>query len=498
MKQSDAVFCFDLGTGGARTALIDRHGSVAAIEAEPIATRHPYHGWSEQNPNDWWSIFCRVSERTMQHAVKNNIRVIGVAGCGHMHAPVLISNKGELVRDRVQLWNDKRSQPHVDDLNNRSDLELLSSIAGNPPASSWPGLKLRWMNQNDPEALVAASWVLMPKDFINFRLTGKVAQDQSEAGSSFLFSSSENNWSPKLAEILEVPAEILPTIQKSSDEIGVITPLAAQQTAIPANIPVFCGGGDYPLSVFGSGAINIGDISDITGTSSLLTRINDAPFLHSEIMNAATPLKLWQSFCVVDAAGDAIRWGRHKLENNEISFAELNETVANVPVGADGLLFLPYLTGERLGLGPTSRAAFVGLTASHGKPEMHRAILEGTALALRVAAEPMLANEKVTNPIIAAGGGARSEALLKVKASVFEVPFIAVNQVECGLLGSAALAMTGLGWFSDENDAIRSIQSFGRPIHPDEEMVDHFAKKIETFAKARNALGAVWKALAQT
>lgn len=446
------------------------------------------HGLIEQYPEHWWEGVCAASKQVMSKANIAGSRVIGVCGCGQMHAPILLDSNRKTLTKRAQLWNDKRAGTEVEEIISRPDYTHLVKLSGNPAATSWPGFKLMWIANHTPEILDQADVVLMPKDYINFQLCGEVGQERTEAGSSFLYDTLRGQWSAELARALDVPVTILPDLNDCWGLLGKITQEAANATGIPSGTPVFAGGGDYPIAVFGSGAYRVGDASDVTGTSSLLSILNPDPVVSSEIMNAAAPSEFWKAFAVVDAAGDAIRWGRRELEENAVSFEHLSTITENVPAGSNGMIFMPYLTGERLGFGRSNRAAFLGLTAAHGKPQMHRAILEGTALALKSAAAPLFQQVGKPEVIIASGGGARSQLLLQIKASIFNVPIVPVAQVECGLVGAAALAMTGLGVFADVGAAIDNLVHHAPPVLPDPDQVGFYQELSGIFNEARNAL----------
>lgn len=483
-----AILTIDIGTGSARAGLVDLAGNVRALHAVPHRTHYPNHSWVEQEPEVWWSGARQSIRSVMSSAKKKDIEVKAVVTCGQTHAAVLLDSAGRVLTKRALLWNDKRAAPQSNAIRNRRDYEHIHQLTANPAAPSWPGVKLAWYNENARAILDAASVVLMPKDFINYKLCGELAWDRTEAGYSYLYSWVTNAWDEGLCQLLGVRRDILPKVMEPSDQVGRVTKTVADETGIPPRIPVLVGAGDYPTAVLGSGVCRTGEASDITGTSSLLTVLTEAPLTHPDVMNTAAAVSGCLAFSILDAAGDAVRWGRRELENDRVDLTDLTARAAGIPPGSEGLLFLPYLTGERLGQGPGSRAAFLGLTAGHGKPHMHRAISEGVAMGLKYASTPQLESLGVPDRIVAAGGGAYSQPLLQMKANVFNVPFLPVSQVECGLLGGAAMAFSSLNYYSGSEEAAAHLVRYSDPIEPDPASTGRYEELFEIFCRARESL----------
>ena len=483
-----AILTIDVGTGSARAGVVDLSGRIRALHAVPHETRYPHHSWAEQSPDAWWEGTCASISAVLEAIDGEAIALEAVVTCGQTHAPILLDADGRLLNGYASLWNDKRAEPQANALRARADYRELHEITGNPAAPSWPGIKLAWYRENAPELLDAAAVALMPKDFINFRLCGEPAGDKTEAGYSFLYNSRTGAWDDALCGLLHVPRGLLPELLRPDERVGGVTQTAAEETGLPAGLPVVVGAGDYPAAVLGSGVCRVGQASDITGTSALLSMVTAEPLIDPDVMNAAAAGQGWLAFSILDAAGDAVRWGRRELEDEAIDLGALTARAAAVPAGADGLVFLPYLTGERLGQGPRSRAAFFGLTAAHGKAHMHRAITEGVAMGLKHVALPQLSRLGAPQSIVSAGGGAHSDLLLRTKASVFEVPFVPVAQVECGLLGGAALAFSCLGRFADPEEAAERLVSYGDPVEPDPALASRYADLFEVFRESREAV----------
>jgi xylulokinase len=485
MRKVIHILTIDVGTGSVRAGLVGLDGRVRALNTVPHSTSYPRHGWAEQRPVDWWHGARKAIAATLAEAPGSEIA--GVACCGQMHAPVLVDKTNAVVRETVPLWNDKRAADLTRELDGRFAAGP-SPRPANPATSAWPGVKLAWMARNDPGALAAAHRLLMPKDWMNLQLCGEIAMDWTEAGSSFLSDPDTRNWSGGCAQVLGIDPRILPPLLPCDSVLGRITAQAAEETDLPEGLPVFVGAGDYPASILGSGVTRTGQVSDITGTSFLLTSMTESPILAPDVMNVATATPGWGAFAVVDAAGDAVRWASRALDRNMRGYEALSAEAASVGAGADGLVFLPYLTGERLGQGAGSRGAFLGLTAQHGSAHLHRSVMEGVVLAMREAYAPIAQVAGDPSSIVSAAGGARSDLLLSIKANVFDCPIEVTEEPEAGLIGTACLAFAGLGHFASPAEAASALVRYRAPIMPDLQIKDVYEGLATTYASIRRVM----------
>jgi xylulokinase len=492
MSGAPEILTIDVGTGSVRAGLVGLDGMVRALHAVSHQTHHPQHGWAEQSPLDWWDGACKAIGRTIAEGGAQ--RLVGIACCGQMHAPVLIDRNGVTVRQTAPLWNDKRAAGTAVRLADRIRATGLPAPA-NPPTSAWPGVKLAWSADAEPDVLARSRWLLMPKDWINFCLTGEVAMDWTEAGSSFISDAATGDWSPDLARLIGIDPSLLPPILPSTQRIGTVSDASSRATGLPRGLPVFTGAGDFPVAILGSGVTRPGAVSDITGTSFLLTCLRNGPLVDPEIMNVALASGGWGAFAVVDAAGDAIRWAARSLDRNRHDYEQLSHEASTVPPGADGLMFLPYLTGERLGQGPSSRAAFLGLTAHHGPAHLHRAVMEGVILAMNEAYSPIMAQAGRPETIVSAAGGARSDLWLSIKANIFDCPVIAPEEPEAGLIGAACLGFTGSGHFKDATEAASALARYRPPIVPDPALRTRYSEMAAAFHEVRRAMPLINSAL---
>jgi xylulokinase len=472
---SDLYLTIDIGTGSVRAALVDGAGTVLHIASREHEQIVPAFGWSEQRPADWWAGVVHVVRAAIGFIDGAAARIAAVCACGQNHGTVLIDASGALTRAAAPLWNDKRTTGLVAAFEAKYPTESYLADSGNPPATAWPAFKLQWLRDNDRRAYDAASTVLMPKDYVNFRLTGERAMDLTSASLSFMMNPTTNQWSPAMLERLGLDPAMLPPIRLSGDVLGQVTAAAAEETGLPEGLPVLVGAGDFPTALLGSGASRPGLGSEVMGTSSIIVLMSEQPILHPEICNIIATAGLWANFVLLECGGDAMRWARRAFHRNTVSYDEITDLAAEAPAGADGLFFLPYLGGERLGKHRNARAQFFGLTASHGLAHLHRAVLEGVAFGVTRHLRIMehVSGRRIEH-IVASGGGARAKLWLRIKASAYGIPILVPHEPECGVIGCAAIAATATGRFSRLADALAAFVHYDEEIAPDPAWADRY------------------------
>ena len=479
---TDVTIAIDVGTGSTRSAALSADGrllTLAVAEYDQIVTAH---GWSEQRPADWWEATRHTLREVMATARAEGWRIACVAACGQMHGTVLVDTDGRLARETAPLWNDKRTLALVRRFEAEERVADWLPLTANPPTPAWPAFKLQWLRDNDPEAWGRTATVLMPKDWINLRLTGKCAMDWSEAGCSFLMDPETGDWSHRVIDRLGLDAALLAPILLPTAILGAVTEEAAAATGLPSGTPVLVGGGDYPVALLGSGVCRPGMASEVAGTSAIVTLVAERPVLDPEISNVGTPEGNWGAFVLLEAGGDAARWARRTFHTNEISYGEILAKAETAAAGSDTLLFLPYLSGERLGAHRNSRAQFFGLSARHGLPQMHRAVLEGVAFAVnRHLAVMETATGTRADHLIASGGGAKADLWLRIKAAVYGRPILIPEEPECGLVGCAALAAVATGTASTLPEAAARTVRHGREVAPDPAWAERYAAMQPVF-----------------
>lgn len=482
MPGRDLYLAIDVGTGSLRAALVDRGGAIRAIASREHEQIVPQFGWSEQRPADWWDGTVAAIRDVLTRVEEAPARVAALCACGQMHGTVLIDDAGTPTRETVPLWNDKRTLADVEAFSTRHDPEAYLARTANPPSPAWPAFKLRWIAAHDPEAFARARTVLMPKDWINFRLTCRRGTDRTEASMSFLMEAATRDWSAPLLELAGLPRTLLPPLHDPADILGPLSAEAAGLLGLAPGLPVLVGGGDYPVALLGSGVMAPGMASDVTGTSTIVTLLHAAPVIDPEVSNVATVEGNWGSLTLLDAGGDAVRWARRAFHENRRSYAEVSEAAGRAAPGAGALFFLPYLSGERFGAHRNSRAQFFGLTASHGLPELHRAVLEGVAFSVRLRLGTLQPSGARPDRFVAASGGAKSDLWLRIKASMYRVPYLVPRELECGVVGAAAMMAVAVGDAPDLATAVGRMVAFDREIPPDPDWADRYDRMMPVYA----------------
>ncbi|MDJ0685494.1 MAG: FGGY family carbohydrate kinase [Alphaproteobacteria bacterium] len=478
----DLYLAIDVGTGGLRSALVDRQGRILAISHKEHEQIVPRFGWSEQRPADWWAGTQATIRAVIGKVNGAADRVAAICACGQMHGAVLIDDDGIPTLDSAPLWNDKRTVAQVDAFVAAHGVERGLVLTANVPAPAWPAFKVAWIAENHPDALKRATTLLMPKDWINFKLTGERAQDFTEASLSYLMDWQSRTWSDELCAATGTPRGLLAPLKSPGEVLGGLTRDVAESLGLPADLPVLVGAGDYPMALLGSGVMRAGMGSDVTGTSSIITLLHDNAILEPEVSNVLTPNGVWGVMTLVEAGGDAVRWARRAFHENRRSYAEVAETAALAPAGSGGVFFLPYLSGERVAKKRNSRAQFFGLKAETGLAHLHRAVLEGVAFSVRRVLDKLPEGRGRPERIIAASGGAKSDLWLKIKASMYGVPYLVPEELECGVVGAATLMAVSTGDAPDLDTAVARMVRFGAEIAPDPEWADLYDRMAPIYA----------------
>ena len=475
--KKDLLLAFDVGTSSVRAALVSETGKILAFAAEELQQAIPQFGWSQQSPRAWWEGLVVSVRRVLQKVANGADRVAAIAGCGQMHGVVLIDGAGELVLEEAPIWNDKRTRELVAQFCAEQDTKALFPIVANPPTVAWPAFKLAWIKQNLPKAYDAARTVLMPKDYINFKLSGECRFDVTEASSSYLFDIRTGDWSEEVLQLLGLDPAKLPLIGQATEILGVVTKVAAESTGLRAGTPVVVGAGDFPVALFGAGVTSPGTGCDITGTSTVITLLSEQPAADPIISHVRGIIGGWAAFTILDASGDAMRWARRTFHQQEpYSYEQMVSLAEGVPAGADNLLFLPYLNGERLAQQPNSRAQFFGLTSRHTEAHLYRAALEGVAFASRKNIELMKSKGYRLDRMVTADGGARARLWLEIKASIYNTTILVPSEPECGVLGCAMLAGFAAGFFPTLESARADLVRYDGEILPNPRWTERYQK----------------------
>jgi xylulokinase len=469
----------DTSTTATKALLMDGSGQVLGVVFNEYPCESPQPLWSEQDPALWWQAAAQSIRQVLAGTGMDAASVKGIGLTGQMHGLVLLDEKGHVLRPAI-LWNDQRTASQCDEIRLKLGRENLIQITGNDALTGFTAPKILWVQEHEPEIWKRARHILLPKDYVRYRLTGEFACDRADGAGTILFDLAKRDWSPEVLAALDIPASYLPKTCEGTELTGTLSGAVADELGLPAGIPVFGGGGDQAASAVGTGAVRAGVVSLSLGTSGVVFATTDGPVIEPEgrlhAFCHSVPGK-WHLMGVMLSAGGSLRWYRDTFAPGT-DYNNLLEPAANVQPGSDGLFFLPYLTGERTPHpDPLARAAFVGLTVRHGFAHLTRAVLEGVSFGLRDGFELMKSAglDKISQ-VRVTGGGARSPLWRQILADVLQAEMVTVNTTEGAAYGAALLAATGAGTFSCVEtacDATIQITGVTRPGR-DQEIYDRY------------------------
>jgi xylulokinase len=494
----DCVLAIDIGTQSTRAALVSPAGTILDVAGSPIDLFAPQPGWAEQEPGQWWQTTVANIAAVLARQPAARVAAAGVSA--QMHSLVAVDGAGRLLTPRSAIWSDKRCLSQVTRFARRPDAAALSRLAGNEPLPAWAGFKMAWLRDCDPAAYQAAAHLLVAKDFINLRLCGTPATDPAEASGTFLCDTASGQWSPPLLDALGVDRARLPDIAGSAEVIGVVTAEAAAATGLPAGVPVVAGSGDMMCQLLASGVTGPGRVALVAGTASIVAAAAPAASDDGRVMNLRSASGPWMHFGISDAAGQSLRWfadefaGRPEPSDRGpagADFDALTEQAASVPAGSGGLLFFPYLLGERTLGSARSRAGFLGATLAHDRAHFARAVLEGITFEDRRALDAVCPAGPA-GPVRCTGGGATSPLWNQIRASIFAHPVETLTSTEGGLLGAAILAGVGAGWYPDPATGAEQVIKPAARWDPDAAAVRTYDAAYTTFCAAHDALNDLW------
>jgi xylulokinase len=456
----------DVSTTATKALIVDDGGGVVATASHEYAFSTPRPLWSEQDPALWWEAAVHSIRDVLASSRVDPREVASIGLTGQMHGLVLLDQDGRVLRPAI-LWNDGRTGEECDLIRELVGAERLIEITGNDALTGFTAPKLLWVKRHEPDVFERVRHVLLPKDYLRYRLTGAFATDKAGAAGTLLMNLKTRDWAPEVLDALEIPAGWLPDTHEGPATTGFISAGASTETGLPEGIPVVAGGGDQAAGGVGVGAVREGIVSLALGTSGVVFATSDSPRIEPEgrlhAFCHAVPDR-WHMMGVMLSAAGSLRWFRDSLAP-ETPFDTLLEPAKTISPGAQGLLFLPYLTGERTPHpDPLARGAFVGLTVRHGLSHLTRAVLEGVAFGLKDGFELMRgAGLPPVAEVRVSGGGARSELWRQIIADVFNTPLTTVNTTEGAAYGAALLAGVGAGmWVSVDAACDTAIRVTGR------------------------------------
>jgi xylulokinase len=488
---SGAPLGLDLGTTAVKALICDAQGRVLGRGAAEHPISQSFPGAAEQDPEDWWTAAVLAVKQALSAYGGNEIAAIGLTG--QMHGTVLLDNENSPVMPAI-IWADTRSSSEVREITSLIGVQRLIEIAGSPLATGFQAGTVKWVQNNFPDKWRQVKKVLLPKDYLRFLLSGAFATDPSDASGTLLLDVNTRQWSDEILESVRIDRAQLSKILPSEAITGTLTPRAAEQLGLPPGIPIVAGGGDAPCGAIGAGVIE--------STSMLLTISTGAQALVPSRTPSVDTSGRMHTFCAALAptddqagwyhmgatmvAGLAMRWLRDEVFAlpAHSGYDEMTAWASMAPTGAGGLIFLPYLAGERTPhMNPNARGMFLGLSARHSRGHLVRAVMEGVAFALYDAYEVIKEAGAEPTKVVLAGGGAKSQLWQHIFADIFDMTVSPLQTAEQSARGAALLAGAGLGWF-DTATAAKDWASYGKPVEPDPRRCDIYGEILSVFRDA--------------
>jgi xylulokinase len=457
----------DASTTATKALLIDGGGSVVGVGRSEYSFDTPHPLWSEQSPDLWWTGTVDAIRSVLATTRVPGHAIGGVGMTGQMHGLVMLDASGTALRPAI-LWNDQRTQAECDEIRDRVGRDRLLSITGNDALTGFTAPKILWVKNNEPEVFERTEHVLLPKDYVRFRLTDSYAVDRAGGSGTILFDLAARDWSDEVITMLGLPRRWFPPSFEGPSVTGVISAAAAATTGLAEGTPVVAGGGDQAANAVGVGAVTPGVGAMSIGTSGVVFVPTDHAAIEAEGRLHAfchSVPGMWHLMGVMLSAAGSYEWFRSALAPSS-SFADLDARASAIDAGSNGLMFLPYLSGERTPHpDPFARGAFIGLSVRHDLGHMARAVLEGVAFGLRDSIE-LVRQSSTLDEIRASGGGAQSRLWLQIIADTVGLPVRVVGTSEAAAHGAALLAAVGTGAFASIREATDAAVVVGEPIEP--------------------------------
>ena len=499
----------DLGTSGTKTVLFDVNGKAIASATVEYPLYQPRNGWAEQNADDWWEAAKSTIQTVLRDSGVDAGDVKGLGISGQMHGLVLLDENGKVLRKSI-IWCDGRTQAECDEIHEKIGRERLIQIAANPALTGFTACKVLWVRNHEPEIYAKVRHILLPKDYVRYKLTGVIKQEISDASGTNLLDVRARCWSSEILEKLDIDPALLPELVESTDAAGVITEEAAKLTGLKAGTIVAGGGGDNMCAAVGTGVVVPGKAFTTIGTSGVVyahsPEVNIEPEGRVHAFCSCIPGEYVNFACVL-ASGLGLKWFRDNFCQAEIQTAKemntdpyvlTNQQAEQSPIGANRLLYLPYLMGERSPLMDNdARGAFIGLTAMHTRRDLLRAVMEGIIYALRQNVDTMRALGVNPEAMLACGGGAKSPFWRQMMADVYHMPVKTVTVSEGPALGAAILAGVASGVYQDVPTACAELVEEKEPLMPIEENEPVYEKFYNYFLTLYPALKDCYAALAK-
>lgn len=486
----------DVGTSGTKSVLFDLDGNIVASATGEYPLSQPQNGWAEQDPNHWWKAVC---DSLRELSAKAEGEIVGIGLSGQMHSLVLLDKENRVIRPAI-LWCDQRTGAQCKKIEQLVGRERLIDITANPALPGFTASKLLWVQEHEPQNYAKVARILLAKDYIRFMLTGEYATEVSDASGMQLLHVSRRSWSKEVCEKLNVDLACLGTVYESTDITGYVTEVAAKLTGLPVGVPVAGGGGDNAAAAIGMGVHAPGNAFTTIGTSGVVFTPTNVPIIDKKgrihTFCAAVP-GTWHVMGVTQAAGLSLNWFRKTLAP-ELSYRQIDEACRSVPIGADRLLYLPYLMGERSPvLDSDARGVFFGLSAIHTRSHMARAVLEGISYSLYSCMDVIREVGIEICDMALCGGGGKSPFWKQMLCDIYGIPVKTMASEEGAALGAAILGGCAAGVFSSVAEGCDRMVRSGSVSTPNEENHNVYMDYYGLYDQLYPALKVPFRAMAQ-
>lgn len=498
----------DIGTSGTKTVLFDESGAMAASSTYEYPMFQPNIGWAEQDPEDWWKAACYTIKDVLKKSGVDPKNIKGVGLSGQMHGAVLLDGEGNVLR-RAIIWCDQRTEQECGQITALIGRERLVQITANPALTGFTASKIMWVRNNEPDLFKKVRKILLPKDYIRFRLTGEYATEVSDASGMQLMDISKRTWSGEVLDKLGIERSQLGGMYESQEISGKVSHSGAGLTGLLEGTPVVGGAGDQAAGAVGNGIVKPGVVSSTIGTSGVVFAYSDKISIDPEgrvhTFCHAVP-NTWHVMGVTQAAGLSLKWFRDNFCIEEKRVAELmdvdpyilmDKEAEKVEPGCNGLIYLPYLMGERSPhLDAAAKGVFFGLSAMHEKPDMLRAVMEGVVYSLKDCLEIIKGMGVEISEVRASGGGGKSPFWRQMQADVFGTGVTTINSSEGPALGAALLAGVGTGVYASVAEACDRVIKVKSRQEPVKELGEVYGKYYKIYGRLYNSLKQDYRELA--
>ncbi|MCK9480054.1 MAG: xylulokinase [Firmicutes bacterium] len=488
----------DIGTSGTKSVLFDELGNSVASDTQEYPLYQPQIGWAEQDPEDWWrAVYTSISNLIAKTGVKD-IAAVGLSG--QMHGLVLL-DKNDIVLRNAIIWCDGRTQKECDEITSIIGAERLIEITANPALTGFTASKIRWVQNNEPEIYEKVAKIMLPKDYIRYKLTGEFATEVSDASGMQLMNIAERNWSDVVLQKLEIDKGLLGKMYESQEVTGMVSESASKLTSLKAGTAVVGGAGDQAASALGNGIVKDGIVSSTIGTSGVVfasqndISIDKLGRVHT--FCHAVP-NMWHVMGVTQGAGLSLKWFRDNFCNDEVNVAHymgidpyilMDKIAEKVQPQCEGVIYLPYLMGERTPhLDPYAKGVFFGLSARHTRAHLLRAVMEGVVFSLKDCFEIIKNMNIGVDQIRASGGGGKSKLWRQMQADILQTDVVTTNSTEGGALGVAILAGVGVRLFDSVEQACENLIKINETQKPTENTYDANYSKYKKLYPALKGL----------